>query len=266
MFQSRYRAASHFRLSRYRRVFVSSQCRFNLVIERLLISGALVDLRNPSAGVSFNLVIERLLISGSPSPFFLDRAGQRFQSRYRAASHFRTPSRPCRNNVFMFQSRYRAASHFRSALGGHGGRRLLRFQSRYRAASHFRYWQRPRWEVGCHVSISLSSGFSFQGQKRRHTGLWKKSFNLVIERLLISGTCVLYTDSVLYDSFNLVIERLLISGFWWVCPPLLNHNVSISLSSGFSFQGVMRRWRRHRVCVSISLSSGFSFQVARGYE
>ena len=40
-----------------------SALRFNLVIERLLISGALMRLL-PTAHLCFNLVIERLLISG----------------------------------------------------------------------------------------------------------------------------------------------------------------------------------------------------------
>ena len=114
-----------------------------------------------------------------------------------------------------------------------------------------------------------------------------RSFNLVIERLLISGTrrgcktCVI-------PCFNLVIERLLISG------PRIGEStrhspvtVSISLSSGFSFQGSVSGFlnRRVRACfnlvierllisgqrtvsqplechyVSISLSSGFSFQA-----
>ena len=63
---------------------------FNLVIERLLISGEGFD-RVMEVNVGFNLVIERLLISG-----YGNFAGQRqvqrlmFQSRYRAASHFRS--------------------------------------------------------------------------------------------------------------------------------------------------------------------------------
>ena len=40
---------------------------FNLVIERLLISGAVFVKRVAEEDVSFNLVIERLLISGSYS-------------------------------------------------------------------------------------------------------------------------------------------------------------------------------------------------------
>ena len=59
-------------------------------------------------------------------------------------------------------------------------------------------------------------------------------FNLVIERLLISGASE--EDTVCGNScFNLVIERLLISGRLILVP---GHFVvvSISLSSGFSFQ------------------------------
>ena len=85
------------------------------------------------------------------------------------------------------------------------------------------------------VSISLSSGFSFQVNQLK--AIWEAhlSFNLVIERLLISGKKKqpwLYVLSI----------------------------VSISLSSGFSFQGNCRNLRRKRRSVSISLSSGFSFQ------
>ena len=38
------------------------------------------------------------------------------------------------------------------------------------------------------------------------------SFNLVIERLLISGTEGILAEGTLKGCFNLVIERLLISG------------------------------------------------------
>ncbi len=66
-----------------------------------------------------------------------------------------------------------------------------------------------------------------------------RCFNLVIERLLISGYCVHYGYRVDYDCFNLVIERLLISGqrTWFF--KLGAGRVSISLSSGFSFQVLM---------------------------
>ena len=110
------------------------------------------------------------------------------------------------------------------------------------------------------VSISLSSGFSFQGTSLCMARRLLQSFNLVIERLLISGKIKgvwLHTHS----SFNLVIERLLISGQHG--NPLFRClQVSISLSSGFSFQGNARAGQpSSRNRVSISLSSGFSFQV-----
>ena len=68
---------------------------FNLVIERLFISGGTGDatLGNLPAA-RFNLVIERLFISGtsSDSP---ETAQQRFQSRNREAFHFRSvPAEP----------------------------------------------------------------------------------------------------------------------------------------------------------------------------
>ena len=201
--------------------------------------------------VSFNLVIERLLISGEPftlpvepddvsislsSGFSFqvkreERVATRaveFQSRYRAASHFRgkplTASQKKeqvsislssgfsfqdrilpvhRWHPGKFQSRYRAASHFRFNQA-----RCInacsKFQSRYRAASHFRQ------TVCCacvrlhHVSISLSSGFSFQ-VPTLHPALPPPHvrFNLVIERLLISGlspAATLTPQSLMFQS------------------------------------------------------------------
>ena len=134
----------------------------------------------------FNLVIERLLISGascatSRSVQFL------FQSRYRAASHFRSSSaRILQQRLPAFQSRYRAASHFREVSLVYRGANP-EFQSRYRAASHFR----------------LSA--------------------------LRARMCFIC-------SFNLVIERLLISGILKPRKTPSRIRVSISLSSGFSFQ------------------------------
>ena len=101
---------------------------FNLVIERLLISGVIGISRDLRAA-SFNLVIERLLISGR-------------QNEYRA-----------------------------NAIG--------------------------------FVSISLSSGFSFQVPGFLPLQqIYVPCFNLVIERLLISGTVKLYRDNktVLFQS------------------------------------------------------------------
>ena len=91
-FQSRYRAASHFRLPAganprdiYFYVSISLSSGFSFQ--------ALLDLEN--AGLidrSFNLVIERLLISGLDCEVPHTQVGCRFQSRYRAASHFRSGS------------------------------------------------------------------------------------------------------------------------------------------------------------------------------
>ena len=62
--------------------------RFNLVIERLLISGPNRALGTHHNMSRFNLVIERLLISGE-HPWYPEVRALQFQSRYRAASHFR---------------------------------------------------------------------------------------------------------------------------------------------------------------------------------
>ena len=166
-----------------------------------------------------------------------------------------------------FQSRYRAASHFRSLFSPIFATESISFQSRYRAASHFRAcactYRRAerrcfnlvieRLLISGHglvshnqngvriVSISLSSGFSFQESIQRAIDSAHSCFNLVIERLLISGPTLSANKEVLryrvsislssgfsfqrllisvqararggiYEGFNLVIERLLISG------------------------------------------------------
>ena len=113
MFPSRYRAASHFRLA-------------------ILIAPARTD-------ACFNLVIERLLISGSSASFTVVTALS-FQSRYRAASHFRSAgaaNRTCRlrSSFNLVIERLLISGERRGAVDTS---RQSMFQSRYRAASHFR--------------------------------------------------------------------------------------------------------------------------------
>ena len=115
-------------------------------------------------------------------------------------------------NLSLFPSRYRAASHFRICCLYSGSIRC-KFQSRYRAASHFRGFDADA-DVGC------------------------IGFNLVIERLLISGASLRDTFIQFSYCFNLVIERLLISGISMTTHPMTKCGVSISLSSGFSFQAL----------------------------
>ena len=62
---------------------------FNLVIERLLISGHRLHSHREALSSGFNLVIERLLISGEVHGPTQSARQSSFQSRYRAASHFR---------------------------------------------------------------------------------------------------------------------------------------------------------------------------------
>ena len=138
-----------------------------------------------------------------------------FQSRYRAASHFRVP--PIHNinyTINKFQSRYRAASHFRSCGGPVSGV-LYRFQSRYRAASHFRlqFCNGDAAFFSGVVSISLSSGFSFQEAldilaERRRVKFQSRYRAASHFRTAGPGWCFL----LCLFRFNLVIERLLISG------------------------------------------------------
>ena len=145
----------------------------------------------------------------------------------------------------MFQSRYRAASHFRLMLIIEVSF-YVKFPSRYRAASHFRT-QTFTFDDSFlgQVSISLSSGFSFQANAfLSSASVTIRCFNLVIERLLISGHPRNLGEGYL-RCFNLVIERLLISGFWLARMARLNvcFNLVIErlLISGLSQPGLPRR-------------------------
>ena len=109
------------------------------------------------------------------------------------------------------------------------------FPSRYRAAFHFRFNASVETKTVKLVSISLSSGFSFQGTVASCEAGLKRCFNLVIERLFISGCRgerprktvdkfpsryraafhfrgKVFTIRGQSRRFNLVIERLFISG------------------------------------------------------
>ena len=141
----------------------------------------------------------------------LNGASAAFQSRYRAASHFRLNLLVRADIRNRFQSRYRAASHFRVAKAPVRIRRT-KFQSRYRAASHFRGSGRRGWKPRLRVSISLSSGFSFQAI---HIDIFSVCIPFV-SISLSSGFSFQVNSRIegrsLHLSFNLVIERLLISG------------------------------------------------------
>ena len=116
LFQSRYRAASHFRAVT---ASVASCCApsFNLVIERLLISGP--ERKEPNGAfveVSISLS-SGFSFQGLTAPQCRMRNIMKFQSRYRAASHFRMTEYVVMQWIRLtFQSRYRAASHFRDIL------------------------------------------------------------------------------------------------------------------------------------------------------
>ena len=186
MFQSRYRAASHFRhnvlpvsgstfdkgfnlvierllisgmrcMRRQRQKF---QC-FNLVIERLLISGKSEKLRH-AWSIGFNLVIERLLISGLSPVECHACQSQLFQSRYRAASHFR------KNADNLQKDGIKSFNLVIERLLISGGPSRLRLALRL---SGFNLVierllisgeNKKRAHQTQQVSISLSSGFSFQ--------------------------------------------------------------------------------------------------------
>ena len=88
--------------------------------------------------------------------------------------------------MVLFPSRYRAASHFRECGTGTPTAHATVSISLSSGFS-FQGDIEARDELLLHVSISLSSGFSFQ--VRRHFSDYRSecSFHLVIERLFISG-------------------------------------------------------------------------------
>ena len=164
--------------------------------------------------IGFHLVIERLLISGSV-PVTVSGSLPVFQSRYRAASHFRcgkSASSQCLENIVSI-SLSSGFSFQVTAISQSTTSARFWFPSRYRAASHFRDRAKlrtpaiesfnlvierllisgtaahdPESSDRAHVSISLSSGFSFQDSAPRNGPPTRQNrFNLVIERLLISG-------------------------------------------------------------------------------
>ncbi len=259
-FQSRYRAAFHFRPGRLFVIRRPSEIRFNLVIERLFISGMKRSLRTRST-TGFNLVIERLFISGT---------------RPEVDSYFSTISVSISlSSGFSFQANadYVGYSFEQVSISLSSG---FSFQD-----SDCRVGQ-----TQFDVSISLSSGFSFQVPRT----FWRTStprlcFNLVIERLLISGAscsresiaarmfqsryraashfrCASSLNIIVtFMCFNLVIERLLISGGLpvpgqvWTC--LFQSRYRAASHFRGSNSAVGKLFNR----VSISLSSGFSFQA-----
>ncbi len=137
-----------------------------------------------------------------------------FQSRYREAFQFRLRNPLSWPATFVFQSRYREAFQFRSIQKSCGYTAAVKFQSRYREAFHFR------------------SG----GTECRDGGAFR--FNLVIERLFISGSSEPgELDSS--SSFNLVIERLFISGQIRVATAFVR----------FTFQSRYREAFHFRFCI-----------------
>ena len=237
LFQSRYRAASHFRVRR-------AACQLN----PLQVSISL------SSGFSFQVVN----LSQSQRETIVA-----FQSRYRAASHFR--DRRGRGLGACMVVSISLSSGFSFQVGNRRARRVNLFVS-ISLSSGFSFQVRrsqltllqfrcfnlvierllisgytggDTWDVDTYlrVSISLSSGFSFQvnghavcervskfqsryraashfrSSRKPSRDICCNSFNLVIERLLISGDNCLLRVAAQHCGFNLVIERLLISGF-----------------------------------------------------
>ena len=260
-----------------------------------------------------------------------------FQSRYRAASHFRSPwsggaRRTCKGfnlvierllisgawflhasaKQLKFQSRYRAASHFRENRGGTPSRGRVQFQSRYRAASHFREGPSRRCLTIWSVSISLSSGFSFQGSQftlhlkrfqvsislssgfsfqehakrlsmpsyqfqsryraashfrqmgttrtRRQMGKFQSRYRAA-SHFRLTGLSTMKSSS----RFNLVIERLLISGKLRLRIWTHSGGFQSRYRAASHFRNVRRMISAAFLNVSISLSSGFSFQGRKRY-
>ena len=263
----------------------------------------------------FHLALERLFMSGQRSlgcitpgePQFVSislSSGFSFQAEYTVWY---------KNKGGLFQSRYRAASHFRvtsiTQIRSHRNLVSISLSSGFSFQDHRHYHLCQ----SHHVSISLSSGFSFQGSflfvglspARRFNLVIERllisgthcesgripsgdGFNLVIERLLISGAHPSTTRGSPHSSFNLVIERLLISGskskplsytviisFNLVIERLLISGNALIFRKCFGAKLFQSRYRAAshfrypdtlncptpRIPVSISLSSGFSFQA-----
>ena len=189
MFPSRNRAAFHVRApqSRMYHPWGTSVC-FHLVIERLLMSGALTQLTELSLydTLRFHLVLKRLFMSGLANHVFLVNPALvsiSFSSGFSCQDH-------------RFDTRLPETCVSISLSSGFS----------------FQVTRKPYQTVAAmHVSISLSSGFSFQVRATPAPARYQLRFNLVIERLLISGS----KDDARSNAsgrFNLVIERLLISG------------------------------------------------------
>ena len=190
-FQSRYRAASHFRLQ-----FCNGDAAFFSGVVSISLS----------SGFSFQEALDILA----------ERRRVKFQSRYRAASHFSLWRIVLKKVIFMFQSRYRAASHFSPHVSA-VGQDLSWVSISLSSGFSFQKTACPRLIKRFEVSISLSSGFSFQVQFKNRLKTLQFRFNLVIERLFISGADRTLVTLTPYSSFNLVIERLFISGQVIVC-------------------------------------------------
>ena len=185
---------------------------------------------------SFNLVIERLLISGATLNLLI-------------------------NSIHEFQSRYRAASHFRRV----GIARRIGRNHRFNLVIErllISGYPIGKWAIlSIQVSISLSSGFSFQELDTCNGNPEPVKFQSRYRAASHFRVMFPVHRLIVKFSFNLVIERLLISGHVRIGSSRRIGFVSISLSSGFSFQVRRCGGERRGTSVSISLSSGFSFQA-----
>ena len=236
-FQSRYRAASHFR-DCSKNISRAGFYRFNLVIERLLISGSCTcltssqskkfqsryraashfrvdwDIDSPADDVSFNLVIERLLISGF------------------GGSVHRCLTILSFNLVIerLLISGNRAADFMRKHKWSFNLviERLLISGARLRRISSI-----------LQVSISLSSGFSFQVRIEQAV---RRLNPRIVSISLSSGF-----------SFQVELHGY-ISAF------LNKFQSRYRAASHFRLHSCRRCVVRYSEQVSISLSSGFSFQ------
>ena len=168
MFQSRYRAASHFRAGGL--LQIHRKARFHLVIERLLMSGCCQQRRLQSRWERYNVSISQS--SG-------------FSCQGNAVSDV-SPL----GNLSLFPSRYRAASHFRSIASRNTDSSTSKVSISLSSGFSFQGIKQAVCRRDAFiVSISLSSGFSFQARMNgKAIRLPIQSFNLVIERLLISGS------------------------------------------------------------------------------
>ena len=187
--------------------------------------------------MGFNLVIERLFISGAAALAGGYRVDEVSISQSRGFSFQARNARKeeqCTNLVSISQSRcFSYQDLYPQAVDIYP---TLWFQSRNRDAFHIRGPARPRASPFLRFNLAIEmlfiSGTLFSTYRIGSTN----RFNLAIEMLFISGEYAINTRSEQHCCFNLAIEMLFISGFPLPLTLPAFISVSISQSRCFSYQ------------------------------